>query len=165
MADRYLAVCWPAFYNANKTNTKLFVIILVKWTLNILITLLAHISIYKTDLGNASVSHYIDVYFQDNAGLLLTKLTALGYFLMIVILAFLTLRTLREQSQQMAAEGQNENSPSPRKRRKAIYTIIIITVLCIGFYLPGLINIIVNTLAGQEHKPNFFIFISHFKRN
>ena len=160
MADRYLAVCWPVFYKANKTKTKLFVIILVKWILNISITLLAHISIFKTDLGNASVSHYIDVYFQDSAGLLLTTLTALGYFLLIVILAFLTLRTLQEQSQQMAAAGQNGNSPSAQQRRKAINTIIIVTVLCIVSYLPGLINIIVNTLAEQEQKPNSFIFIS-----
>ena len=159
MADRYLAVCWPAFYKANKTKTKLFVIILVKWILNILITLLAHISIYKIDLGNASVSSYTEFYFQDN-GLLLTRLTALGYFLLIVILACLILRTLRQHSQQMAAAGQNGNSPSERQRRKAIYTIIIVTVLCIVSYLPGLIIMMVNTLAEQGHKLNFVIFIS-----
>lgn len=56
MTDRYLAVCWPNFYRAKKSKTKMYVAILVKWILSILITGIVHIPLYTIDIGNQPCS-------------------------------------------------------------------------------------------------------------
>lgn len=71
MMDRYLAVCKPNFYKANKTKTKLLVMILFKWILDILTIGLVHIPLYKIDIGKKPVYNYRYLYHQENISLVL----------------------------------------------------------------------------------------------
>lgn len=147
--DRYLAVCWPNFYKVNKTQTKVLVIILLKWILNILIAGIVHIPLYKIDIGEKTVAFYGDVYLQKKT-FQITSFFTFGYLLFIVVLGFLSLNAIRKHSQTMEAAGQNANSPTARKRRRAFYTIIIRKVLYFASYLPCIILASVETVFGIE---------------
>ena len=161
--DRYLAVCWPNFYKVNKTKTKVLVIILLKWILNILIAGIVHIPLYKIDIGEKSVAFYDDVYRQKKT-FQITSFFTFGYLLFIVVLGFLSLKAIRKHSQTMEAAGQNANSPTARKRRRAFYTIIIRKVLYFASYLPCIILASVETVFGiellQQQPLSFLITIS-----
>ena len=155
--DRYLAVCWPNFYKANKTKTKVLVIILLKWILNISIAGIVHIPLYK------SVAFYGDVHLQKKT-FQITSFFTFAYLLLIIVLGFLSLKAIRKHSQVMEAAGQNANSPRARKRRRAFYTIIIRKVLYFASYLPCIILASVETVFGIEllhqQQLSFLITIS-----
>ncbi|KAL9988983.1 hypothetical protein ACROYT_G003484 [Oculina patagonica] len=55
----------------------------------------------------------------------------------------LALRRLRQPAQVLPAAAQNANSPMARIRRKALYTILIVTFMCVASYLPTIIRSIV----------------------
>ena len=113
MIDRYLAVCWPVFYMANKSKTKMLVIILVKWVFIISLTGLLYFPLYKIDLGSVPVVNYRRIYS----------------------------RTLsRQPAHVLPAAVQNGNSPMARICQKALYTILIVTFMCVVSYLPMIIR-------------------------
>ena len=160
MTDRYLAICWPNFYKAKKSKTKMYVAILVKWILSILITGIVHIPLYMIDVGNQPVSQYRVLYTREKV-LHVIRLCIVCCFVLIIVLAFLALRKLKQRSREMAGLGQNPNSPTARLRRKAIYTLIIVTGLNIVRNLPTIIILVaqkVITVDRLEKPPQLIAF-------
>lgn len=81
MTDRYLAVCWPVLYKAKKSKTKLLVVIVVKWIVNVSLTLLLYFPLYKIDLGNVAVVTYRRAYSRTLPSFLLRSLSMPVFFL------------------------------------------------------------------------------------
>lgn len=140
MIDRYLAVCWPVFYMANKSETKLLVIILIKWVFNISLTGLVYFPLYKIDLGSVPVIAYRDFYYR-TLSTFFVRIVVYVCIISIIVFAVLALRRLRQPAQVLPAAGQN--SPMARIRRKALYTILIVTFMCVASYLPMIIRSVV----------------------
>ena len=139
MTDRYLAVCWPVLYKAKKSKTKLLVVIVVKWIINVSLTLLLYFPLYKIDLGGVAVISYRRAYSRTLSSFLL-RLIVYGCIFVIIIFAVLSLTRLRRTAHVLPAQGQNGNSPIARIRRKALYTILIVTFLCVASYMPLIIQ-------------------------
>lgn len=59
---------------------------------------------------------------------------------LIIVFAILALTRLRRPANVLPAEGQNGNSPMARIRRKALYTILIVTFMCVASYVPLIIQ-------------------------
>ena len=149
MTDRYLAVCWPNFYKAKKSKTKMYVAILVKWILSILITGIVHIPLYTIDIGNQPVSQYRVFYSREKAFHVI-RFFIVCCLVLIIVLAFLALRKLTKRSREMVALGQNPNSPTARLRRKAIYTLIIVTGINIVCNLPTIIVLVARNVIAVD---------------
>ena len=160
MTDRYLAICWPNFYKAKKSKTKMYVAILVKWILSVLTTGIVHIPLYTIDIGNQPVFQYGVFYTQEKAFDVI-RLYIVCCFVLIIVLAFLALRKLKKRSREMVGLGQNPNSPTARLRRKAIHTLIIVTGLHILCNLPTIIILVarnVITVDRLEKPPQLIGF-------
>ena len=84
MIDRYLAVCWPVLYKAKKSKTKLLVVIVVKWIVNVSLTLLLYFPLYKIDLGNVAVVTYGRAYSRTLPSFLLRLVVYACIFLIII---------------------------------------------------------------------------------
>lgn len=139
MIDRYLAVCWPVFYLANKSKTKMLVIILVKWVFIISLTGLLYFPLYKIDLGSVPVVIYRRIYSRTLSAYFIRTVVYVC-ILSIIVFAVLALRPLRQRAHVLPAAVQNRNSPMARIRQKALYTILIVTFMCVASYLPMIIR-------------------------
>jgi len=139
MTDRYLAVCWPVLYKAKKSKTKLLLVIVVKWIVNVSLTVLLYFPLYKIDLGSVSVVSYRRAYSRTLSSFLL-RLVVYACIFLIIIFAVLSLTRLRRTAHVLPAQGQNGNSPMARIRRKALYTILIVTFMCVACFVPLLIQ-------------------------
>ena len=139
MTDRYLAVCWPVLYKAKKSKTKLLVVIVVKWIVNVSLTLLLYFPLYKIDLGSVAVLSYRRAYSRTFSSFLL-RLVVYACVFVIIIFAILSLARLRRTAHVLPARGQNGNSPMARIRRKALYTILIVTFMCVASYVPLIVQ-------------------------
>ncbi|KAL9988982.1 hypothetical protein ACROYT_G003483 [Oculina patagonica] len=162
MIDRYLAVCWPVFYMANKSKTKLLVIILIKWAFNISLTGLVYFPLYKIDLGSAPVVAYRDFYSRTLFTFFI-RIVVFVCIISIIVFAVLALKRLRQPAQVLPAAAQNANSPMARIRRKALYTILIVTFMCVASYLPMIIRSVVGfgfeNYGKQVHFAVFAVMI------
>lgn len=139
MTDRYLAVCWPVLYKAKKSKTKLLVAIVLKWIVNISLTVLLYFPLYKIDLGSVAVISYRRAYSRTLFSFFL-RLVVYACMFLIIVFAILALTRLRRPANVLPAEGQNGNSPMARIRRKALYTILIVTFMCVASYVPLIIQ-------------------------
>jgi len=162
MTDRYLAVCWPVLYKARKSKTKLLVVIVVKWILNVLLTVLLYFPLYKIDLGSVTVVSYRRAYSQTLYSFFV-RLVAYACIFFIITFAVLSLTRLRRTAHVLPAQGQNGNSPMARIRRKALYTILIVTSMCIASYLPlviqGVVGFGLENDGRQTHLAVFAVMI------
>ena len=139
MTDRYLAVCWPVLYKAKKSKTKLLVVIVVKWIVNVSLTLLLYFPLYKIDLGSVAVLSYRRAYSRTLSSFFL-RLVVYACVSVIIVFAILSLARLRRTAHVLPARGQNGNSPMARIRRKALYTILTVTFMCVASYVPLIVQ-------------------------
>lgn len=162
MIDRYLAVCWPVLYKAKKSKTKLLVVIVVKWIVNVSLTLLLYFTLYKIDLGNVAVVTYRRAYSRTLPSFLL-RLVVYACIFLIIIFAILSFARLRGTAHVLPAQGQNGNSPMARIRRKALYTILIVTFMSVASYVPliiqGVIGFGLEDDGRQTHLAVFAVMI------
>ncbi|XP_078352219.1 trace amine-associated receptor 1-like [Oculina patagonica] len=141
MIDRYLAICWPVFYKAKKSLTKVIAAIFVKWLVVFAIVLAAYIPLYGLDIGHVSVLEYRELYARES-GQKIPKYIVPIFVFMILLFGGLSLKKLKNRA--VLAEdavGQNrQNSPNTRARKKAVYTILILLSISMAAYLPAVIN-------------------------
>ena len=142
MIDRYLAVCWPVFYMANKSKTKMLVIILAKWVFIISLTGLLYFPLFKIDLGSVPVVNYRRFYSRTLSAYF-KRIVVYVCILSMIVFAVLAMRKLRQPARELPAAGQYRNSPMARIRQKALYTILIVTFMCVVSYLPMIIRSVV----------------------
>ena len=162
MTDRYLAVCWPVLYKAKKSEKKLLVVVVVKWIVNILLTVLLYFPLYKIDLGSVSVVSYRSVYSRTSSTFLL-RLIVYACIFLIIFFAVLSFKRLRNTARVLPAQGKNGNSPMVRIRRKALYTILIVTSMCVACYVPliiqGIVGFGLEDDGRQAHLAGFAVMI------
>ena len=158
MTDRYLAVCWPVLYKAKKSKRKLLVVIVVKWIVNVSLTLLLYFPLYKIDLGSVPVVSYRRAYSQTLSSSLL-RFVVYACIFFIIIFAILSFARLRGTAHVLPAQGQIGNSPMARIRRKALYTILIVTFMSVASYVPLIIQGAVGFgLEGDGRETHLAVF-------
>ena len=140
MIDRYLAVCWPLFYKANKSMEKMIAVILIKWLVILTIVLLIYVPLYDIDIGNLPVLEYRELYAR-KSGQKLSKYVVPAFVFMILLFGGLSLWHLKRRPGQVADAPRNaHNSPNMKARKKAVYTILLLLIIALVSYLPAVIQ-------------------------
>ena len=115
--------------------------------------------LYDIDLGNSSVLEYRDLYAKQS-GQKLPRYVAPVLIFAILFFGGLSLWHLRKRSIELADAAQN-NSPSVKARKKAVYTILILLTITLISYLPAVIKSRV-WLGLQNEEKIWLVFVVMF---